>query len=106
MDITNLAIIVVVPLLIALIVCTIMKSKMKTARIARTADNYIPQGGFNLVEQTDVFLYRTTTRQRIEQNTSSSSGGGGSGGSGGFGGFSVGGGGGGGGFSGGGGGRR
>ena len=70
----KLAVIILVPSLIALIVCTGMKRKMKTAVLARTADNYIPANGFQLTGRTDQFLYRTTTRTRIE--TSSSSGGG------------------------------
>ena len=72
----KLAVIILVPFFIALIVCSTWKRKMKTAVLARTADNYIPANGFQLTERTDQFLYRTTTRTRIE--TDSSSGGGGS----------------------------
>ncbi|MCL1816507.1 MAG: TPM domain-containing protein [Clostridiales bacterium] len=67
----KLAIVILLPLLIALIVCSIWKSQMKTAKIARTADNYIPANGFNLTGQTDLFLYRTTTRKKIERSSSS-----------------------------------
>ena len=78
-----LIIIIIASLLIALVVCSIWKSKMKTAKIARTAGNYIPQGGFRLTGHGDMFMYRTVTRTKIQ--TSSSSGGrasgGGSGGS-------------------------
>ena len=70
----TLIIVILVPALIALIVCTIWKRSMKTAKIARTADNYIPANGFNLTDQTDLFLFRTTTSVKIE--SSSSSGGG------------------------------
>ena len=62
----RLAVVVLAPILIALIVCTIWKRQMKTARLARTADNYIPTNGFNLTGKTDQFLYRTTTRRKIE----------------------------------------
>ena len=71
----KLAVVILVPILIAWIICSKWKSKMKTANIARTADNYIPKNGFNLTNQTDQFLYRTTIRTRIEQSSSSSSGG-------------------------------
>ena len=74
----RLAVVILLPILIALIVCSIWKGKMKTAKLARTADNYIPANGFNLTGRTDQFLYRTTTRVRIERSSSSSGGGGGS----------------------------
>jgi cytochrome bd-type quinol oxidase subunit 2 len=63
----KLAVIILVPLIVALLVCSIWKSKMKTARLARTADNFIPQGGFRLTGQEDRFLYRTTVRRKIER---------------------------------------
>jgi len=69
----KLAVTVLLPILIALIVCTMWKKQMKTAVTARAAANYIPAGGFNLTGQTDMFLYRTQTRTSVQ--TSSSSGG-------------------------------
>ena len=72
--ITNLVVVVLVPCLIALIVCTIWKRQMKTAKLARTADNYIPANGFNLTGKTDQFLYQTTTRVKIEREPSGSGG--------------------------------
>jgi uncharacterized protein len=71
----KLIVVILVPMLIALIVCSGWKRKMKTAKIARTADNYIPANGFNLTGKSDTFLYRTTTRIKIEQDSSSSGGG-------------------------------
>ena len=65
---------ILIPLAIAGAVCSSWKSKMKTAKTARTADNYIPENGFKLVAQEDKFLYRTTTRRKIEKSSSSSSG--------------------------------
>lgn len=70
----KLAIIILLPALIALLVCSMWKSQMKTAKKAKTASNYIPQGGFRLTGKTDMFLYRTQTRRKVE--SSSSSGGG------------------------------
>ena len=69
----QLAITILVPLVIAFLVCTLWRSKMKTAKIARTATNYIPEGGFRLTGHGDVFLYRTTTRTKIQSSSSSSS---------------------------------
>ena len=63
--------VILLPALIALIICLIWKGQMKTAKIARTADNYIPEGGFRLTGRTDTFLYRTTTRRKIERSSSS-----------------------------------
>ena len=57
----------------AFLVCSGWKGKMKTAKIATTANNYIPDGGFRLIEQGDIYLYRTVSRTRIERTSSSSS---------------------------------
>jgi len=70
----KLAIIILIPLFIAFLVCSYWKSQMKTARIATTACNYIPPGGFQLTNSADTFLYQTVTRTKIQ--SSSSSGGG------------------------------
>ena len=58
---------ILVPLIISLIICLVWRSKMKTAKTARFADNYIPQNGFVLTVQVDSFLYRTTKRRKIEK---------------------------------------
>ena len=72
-----------IPLLIAFIVCSIWKAQMKTTKEAVSADNYIPEGGFTLTGKSDTFLYRSTSRQRIERSSSSSGSHGGSSGRGG-----------------------
>ncbi len=64
--------IVVLPLAVAFIICQIWKGQMKTARLATTADSYIPEGGFELTVKEDTFLYRTVTRRKIERESSSS----------------------------------
>ena len=69
----KLAITIIVPILIAFIVCSIWKHQMKTAVIARDAGNYIPKNGFALTRQQDDFLYRTETRRKIEQPSDNSS---------------------------------
>ena len=70
----------VAALVIAQAICKRWKKQMKTAEIAKTATNYIPQGGFRLLAQSDIFTYRTVTRVKIESD--SSDGGASSGGSG------------------------
>ena len=64
-------ILILLPLAIAFGICMFWRSKMKTAKIARQADNYIPAGGFNLTRSSDIFLYRTTTRTKIQSSSSS-----------------------------------
>lgn len=67
----NLAIVILVPLLVAGVVCGIFLSQMKTAVPQRAADNFIPGGGVKLTMQTDKFLFKTETRTRIEKQPSS-----------------------------------
>ena len=62
--------VIVIPLLTALIVCLIMKGKMKTARKQTHADAYIPQNGVRLTRQDDVYLTTTQTRVKIETQKS------------------------------------
>ena len=71
---TKLGVSAVISLLIALLVCFMWKSQMKSAKLARTANQYIPAGGFNLTGRQDLFLYRTVTRRKIERSTSSGGG--------------------------------
>jgi|GEM_PF-430037 len=63
-------------LLVALIVCMVWKSQMKTAKKQSTANAYILKNGFKLTAQNDMFLYRTTRTRRIESSSSSGRGGG------------------------------
>jgi len=67
--------IIALPLLIAGIMCSSWKSQMKTAKPARAADNYIPENGFRLTNKSDMFLYRTTKRVKIQKSSSGGSGG-------------------------------
>ena len=70
----DLGVVILIPMLIAWLVCSSWKRKMKTAVISKSADNYIPANGFNLTGQSDTFLYRTTTRVKIVSNSSSGGG--------------------------------
>jgi len=83
-DAIKLAVTVLLPLLLAFFICSGWRRKMKTARIANTAENYIPQGGFELTVQNDLFLYRTQTTIKVKDSSSSGGGGGTTIGSGGF----------------------
>lgn len=66
----EIAITILVPLVIAGIVCLIFYSQMKTAVPQRAADEYIPDGGFNLTKQEDAYLYSTEKREKIERDDS------------------------------------
>ena len=60
----------IVPLLTALIVCLIMKGKMKTARKQTQADAYIPRDGVRITRRDDVYLTTTQTRVAVESQKS------------------------------------
>ena len=60
----------VVPLMTALIVCLVMKGKMKTARKQTHADAYIPRDGVRMLRQDDIYLTTTQTRVKIETQKS------------------------------------
>jgi len=70
-NLIKVAVTILLPLLIAFLICANWKSKMKTAKIATTACNYIPANGFILTGQADTFLYQTVTRTKIEKSSSS-----------------------------------
>jgi len=70
-NLIKIAVVILVPLIIAFLICSIWKSQMKTARIAATACDYIPPGGFQLTGYADTFLYRTVTRTKIQKSSSS-----------------------------------
>ncbi len=72
--IIKLAVCLLVPALIAWLICSRWKKQMKTAVSAKTAHNYIPKGGFALTNQSDSFLYRTETKRKIERSSSSGGG--------------------------------
>jgi len=61
---------ILIPFLVALIVCLIFRAQMKTARKQRAAANYIPEGGFILTGSSDTFMYKTESRTVIESKSS------------------------------------
>ena len=77
-----------VGLLVALIVCSIGKAKMKSVHKGADAESYTVPNSMKLRVKSDRFTHRTETRTKIESSSSSRSGGGGrpSGGGGGHGG--------------------
>ncbi|MDL2294508.1 TPM domain-containing protein [Ruminococcaceae bacterium OttesenSCG-928-D13] len=66
----RLAVVILVPLAIAGLVCFVFLRQMKTAVPQRAADHYIPAGGFVLTQSSDAFLFRTETRTTIEEKKS------------------------------------
>lgn len=69
---------------IALVICLVLKEKMKTVRRKVEAQAHIASGGLNLKDSYDRFTHITETRRRIEKSSSGESDGGGSGRSGKF----------------------
>lgn len=65
---------------IGLITVFSMKSGMKSVRKKQGAANYIQDHSFRLTRSQDIFLYTTTTRQRIQTESSGPRGSGGGGG--------------------------
>jgi len=61
---------ILIPFLVALIVCLVFRAQMKTARKQRAAAKYIPEGGFVLTGSSDTFMYKTETRTTIESKSS------------------------------------
>lgn len=65
----KLGVTLLLPLLIAGAVCLLWLKRMRTARPARAADQYIPADGFRLTGREDTFLFRTETRRTIEKKS-------------------------------------
>ncbi|MDL2218431.1 TPM domain-containing protein [Christensenellaceae bacterium OttesenSCG-928-M15] len=66
----KLAATILVPLLIAGLICFIFLRQMKTAVPQQAADHYIPDNGFVLTKSSDTFLFKTETRTTIEEKES------------------------------------
>jgi len=61
---------IIIPIVVALIVCLIFRSQMKTARRQRAAASYIPEGGFVLTKSNDTYLHSTEVRKAVEDKSS------------------------------------
>lgn len=79
-------IVAIVAIVIALISVGVMAGRMNNAKPKRSAENYIKKDSFILNLKTDMFLYSTVSKVKIESDSSRSGGGGGGGGGGGRGG--------------------
>ncbi len=64
----KLLIIVLVPCLIALVVCVIFRAQMKTAKKQTRAGNYVAEDGVNMRIVRDLFTHRTQTVQVIQRS--------------------------------------
>ena len=69
---------------LALVICSILKSKMKSVKEAAGAESYVPGNGVQFAIREDRFTHVTTTRTKIERSSGGSSRGGTSVGSRGF----------------------
>lgn len=59
-----------VGLVIALVVCLIMKSCMKTARPRHTANDYIKKNSFHITRSRDIFIYaELSKRKRVKEES-------------------------------------
>ena len=70
----NLLISIAIGLVLALIVTTNMKSKLKSVKMQAAATEYTKPGSMQVTYTNDFFLYRVIDRQKKESKSSSSSG--------------------------------
>ena len=76
----NFGIALVISCVIALIVCLILKAKMRSVRRQTEARAYVTPEGLHLTRRDDVYTHTTTTRRKIERDNGNHSGGSGGGG--------------------------
>ncbi len=67
----------IIGIIVAFIYCGALKSKMKSAKIAREASAYLAPRGIWMQDESDMFTHTTVTRQRIERDNDSRGGHGG-----------------------------
>ncbi len=72
----NFVIALIVSCVIALIVCLILKLKMRSVRRQTEARAYVTPEGLHLTRRDDVYTHTTTTRRKIERDNDRSGGGG------------------------------
>lgn len=72
----GLIICIVVSIVIAFAIVSMMKKQLKSVASKANADTYVRQGSMNLVQNRDIYLYRTVTKtKRASESTSKSSSG-------------------------------
>ena len=64
----------IIGLIIAAVTVLVMRSKMNTAKMQKSAANYLKEGSFRLRQRSDMFLYSRVTRTARPKNTSSGGG--------------------------------
>ena len=64
----------IIGLIIAAVTVWVMRSKMNTAKLQKSAANYLKDGSFRLRQRSDMFLYSRVTRTARPKNTSSGGG--------------------------------
>ena len=64
-------------LIIGLVIAFVIRSKLLIAKPQNSAEQYSVPGSLSLFDTSDIYLYETVTRIKIEQNTGSRGGGGG-----------------------------
>lgn len=67
--------IIVIPLVLALVVCLVLTGQMKTAKRKTEAGDYMVQGGAEMRVVQDIFTHRTVTRQVIQSENKGGGGG-------------------------------
>lgn len=82
--VSGIATVVAISCLVALLVCMVLKGKMKTVHRKVEAHAYVAAGGLHLVDSYDQYTHTTEERRTVEKKSESHSGGGGSGRSGSF----------------------
>lgn len=70
----NLVISLIIGFVIALISVSVMKGKLKSVKLQKSANSYLKQGSMKLTESTDLFLYRNVNRIAKPQNNNSRGG--------------------------------
>ncbi len=78
---TQIAVIVIVPLIIAGIAILIMSSKHRSVKKAVTAEDYVIPMSLNIYNSQDIYTHTTESRRYISDDSRSGGGGGGGGGS-------------------------
>jgi len=66
----SICLVLLVPLVIAFIVCGIMKSMMKSTGRKTSANTYIAANGINITGRMDRYTHTTETRRRIDNGNS------------------------------------
>lgn len=60
--------------IISLVICLILRARMKTAQIKTQANDYIPRNGIRMFDTRDIFTHSTESRTRIDTDSRPSGG--------------------------------